>query len=166
MIKNMKNIVKKNIDNFHNMKFSLCKLMTGIKELSPVFKNNDEVEFNVKRKRYQMYQVLLDWTRSEELDIEAMIEGITKMTEMTENFKMKNDNSLKNLLEENLENKQLKGQIVTMVQQRLVLYEIPKFREQKAGKWEMVLRSFIKTTQLELQNVEDIIGEIDKNFNF
>ena len=165
MIKNMKTVVKKNIENFHKMKFHLCKLMTGIKELGPVFKNDNEVEFNVKRKRYQMYQVLLDWCRSEILDIEAMIEGINKMIETSDNLKIKNDNSLKNLLEENLENNQLKNQIVTMVQQRLVLYEIPRFREQKAGKWEMVLRTFIKTAKLEMQNIVDIIMEIDKNFN-
>ena len=139
--------------------------MSGIKHLSPIFKNNQEVEYNVKRKRYQMYQVLLDWSRSELLDIEAMIEGIYKMIEMTDKFKIKEDNSLKNLLEENLENNQIKTQIVKMVQQRLVLYEIPKFREQKAAKWTVALGTFSSTAKLELQNVEDIITEIDKNFN-
>lgn len=165
MIKALKASVKKNIENFHTMKYNLCKLMSGIKELSPVFKFSTEIQFNAKRKRYQMYQILLDWARSEILDIEAMIEGIQKMQEIAENFKLKNDNSLKNLLEENLENTQLKCQIVSMVQQRLVLYEIPKFRESKASKWETVLRTFINNGDLEMKNLEDIVLEIDKNFN-
>lgn len=164
-IKHLKSLAKKNINNFHNMKFFLCKLMAGIKELSPVFKGSAEVTFNVKRKRYQMFQVLLDWSRSEILDIEAMIEGIHKMQEITESFKIKEDQSLKNLLEDNIESNQIKSQIVTMVQHRLVLYEIPRFREQKALKWQNVLKSFIHTSELEMKNVEDIVLEIDKNFN-
>lgn len=165
MIRKLKVSVKKNIENFHTMKYNLCKLMSGIKELSPVFKYSTEIQFNAKRKRYQMYQILLDWARSEELDIEAMIEGIQKMQEIAENFKLKNDNSLKNLLEENLENAQLRSQIISMVQQRLVLYEIPRFRESKASKWETVLRTFINNGNLEMRNLEDIVTEIDKNFN-
>jgi hypothetical protein len=164
-IRRMKATVKRNIENFHTMKYNLCKLMAGIKELTPVFRRNEEVVFNVKRKRYQMYQVLLDWARSEILDIEAIIEGIMKMKEITEHFKVKNDNTLQNLIEENIESNQMKTQIVTMVQHRLVLYEIPRFRESKAAKWEMVLKAFISTGRLEMQNVQDIVQEIDKNFN-
>jgi hypothetical protein len=165
MVKKLKQSVKKNIDQFHTMKYNLCKLMAGIKELSPVFKYTCEVQFNVKKKRYQMYQILLDWARSEILDIQAMIEGIHRMQEITENFKIKIDNSLKNLLEENLENTQLKAQIISMVQQRLVLYEIPRFRESKASKWETALRTFINNGNLEMKNLEDLVMEIDKNFN-
>jgi PX domain len=164
MIKNMKLIVKKNVENFHKMKFHLCKLTGGLKDLSPVFKNK-EVEFNVKRKRYQMFQVLLDWCRSEILDIEAVIEAINYALTLTESLKIKKDATLKNLIEENLESQDLKNTIVKMVQQRLVLYEIPKFREEKAIKWDNVLRRFVSTTALELKNVVDIISEIDKNFN-
>ena len=165
MIFQMKKIVKKNIEKFHCMKSYLCRLLKGIKELSFVFNKNTEIQFNVKKKRVHMFQILLDWSRSEILDIEAMIEGITKVLDFSDNFSVKNDHSLKNLLEETLESNQLRVKIVEMVQQRLVLYEIPKFRESKGLKWEMVFRTFQKMTKSELGNLQDILLEIDKNFN-
>uniref|UniRef100_A0A7S3IA72 Uncharacterized protein n=1 Tax=Fabrea salina TaxID=342563 RepID=A0A7S3IA72_9CILI len=192
-------VVKKNFDYFDSFRKESTAIVHLVNNLSEYFSafGIKEVSITPKENFSNPYCVLLDWTRSEILDLLAIIEAIEKQYELEKhlskseeklskfNTKLEKAKTGKKTFSQYFSSKtkeQLVEEIgkaisrekevisayqnlIKIIKARLINLELPRFKQQKVDKLEMVMRTYISSSKTEFETLISQLQQIDQGFN-
>lgn len=185
-------ICNENVEEFYNFEESMEDLMGSIKEVNDFyseFYDSKGYEINLRNQFTNPYMILLDWSRAEVLDLQAIIEAIEGRNVIMKKYRKINekyDNEVKNLdlvksgkkkgLNFNLkgenEQKDLVNKLENEVKAMEVVYrmstlqllhkDFPVFKQYKVHKHEVILRTFSSASVEEFQELVSQIVRLEE----
>ncbi|CAG9323592.1 unnamed protein product [Blepharisma stoltei] len=200
ILERFEQICKANTDYFYYFGASFSQLFSGFVEVGGFYTEaygSHPLHIHVKEKPANPFTMLLDWVRWEIIDLEAIMEAISRVKDL-EKTKIKSQGKLQSELvqyqklqagrksisqilsikskEQNLKNLQgstinLEAEIdaLSVLQKictsRFVSVDLPAFKKQKSKKYELILRSFTKSSVSEFQQIILQTKEIEDNLN-
>jgi hypothetical protein len=177
-------ICKENVEGFYSFEESMEDLMGSIKEVNDFyseFYDSKGFEVKIRDQFTNPYMILLDWSRAEVLDLQAIIEAIESRNKIMKKYKKvyeKYDNEVKSLdlartgkkknglgfgLKGESEQKNLVGKLESEIKAMEVIYrmstlqllhkDFPVFKQYKVHKHEVILRTFSSASIEEFQEL-------------